>query len=103
MRTFVLIATGTLVLFFAGALQADQPDLVKGVTIQDGATPLQCGLTTVPTAVDWNIDGNKDLVIGSFTNGYIFLYLNQGTDLNPVFNGGGKILSSGTAITTSYG
>ena len=44
----------------------------------------------------------KDLVVGQFTYGYIWLYLNQGTNLNPVFNGGSKIESNGSPITTSY-
>ncbi len=41
--------------------------------------------------------------VGQFTAGYIWLYLNQGTNLNPVFIGGSKIESNGTPITTSYG
>jgi hypothetical protein len=39
----------------------------------------------VPTVVDWNGDGKKDLIVGQFSNGAIRLYLNEGTDAEPRF------------------
>jgi len=39
----------------------------------------------VPCAVDWNNDGKKDLVVGQFSSGSIRLYLNDGTDTEPIF------------------
>ncbi len=53
----------------------------------------------VPCVTDWNSDGKKDLIVGQFSGGKIRLYLNQGTDSQPVFkdfeylNAGGKQIS----------
>jgi hypothetical protein len=39
----------------------------------------------VPTVVDWNGDGKKDLIVGAFAGepGNVLLYLNVGTDAEP--------------------
>lgn len=39
----------------------------------------------VPVVCQWNNDGRKDLMVGS-GDGFIYLYLNQGTDPAPVFS-----------------
>jgi hypothetical protein len=39
----------------------------------------------VPCVADWNSDGKKDLIVGQFSGGKIRLYVNQGTDSEPVF------------------
>lgn len=102
MKAATVIFLTAVMLFMGGALWAEAPDLQKGVYIQNGAVPLEVSYCSVPTAVDWNNDGAKDLVIGQFSYGYIWLYLNQGTDMNPIFNGGSLIQSGGAPITTSY-
>jgi hypothetical protein len=89
-------------LLFPGIISADVPDLEEGEYILDGPVPLEVDRHSTPTVTDWNNDGNKDLVVGQFTNGYIRLFLNQGTDANPVFNGGTLIESSGQPIKTSW-
>lgn len=96
------ILFSSLVFLFAGALYADLPEFTSLGKINDGGAPIDL-TTPVPTMVDWNNDGNKDLIIGDFYNGNIYLYINQGTNLNPVFNGSSKIESNGTPITTTYG
>ncbi len=50
-----------------------------------------------PDVVDWNEDGKKDIVIGEET-GYVRLYLNQGTNSNPVFTTYSNIQSGGVSI-----
>ena len=77
--------------------------LQSGVYIQDGSSPLTVGLMSAPTVVDWNNDGKKDLVIGQFSSGKIKVFLNQGTDASPVFNGGFFVQSGGVDISTSSG
>ena len=104
----VAIAAATALLFAGAfvdpeALHAAPPELESSVMIRDGAEPLSVDGYSAPDVVDWNNDGRKDLVIGQFTFGYIWVYLNQGTDLNPVFDGGAKVLSEGVPITTTYG
>jgi len=82
---------------------ADEPTLFNQGKLLDGATSLMVAKDGNPFVVDWNNDGAKDLLVGQFTNGNIWLYLNLGTDFMPVFNGGAKVESNGTPITTTYG
>jgi len=103
MRSIVSAAAGALLFVFVSFAWGDEPLLEKGIQVMDGGAPLQVGWFSIPTMVDWNNDGAKDLLVGQFFNGYILLYLNKGTDLNPVFNGGTKIQSNGSPITTTYG
>lgn len=102
MKTTAYLACALGLFLLGGTAWAEAPDLEAGVYILGGGVPIEVQYCSVPTCVDWNNDGLKDLVIGQFTNGYIWLYLNEGTDLNPVFNTGSLIESNGTAITTSY-
>jgi hypothetical protein len=78
------------------------PTLETGVLIQDSGSSLVVQYCAVPRVVDWNNDGKKDLVIGQYTNGNVRLYLNQGTNTAPVFNGFTLIQSGGVPITTSF-
>lgn len=87
-------------LCFSGTLYGDAPDLETGVYIDDGGSPLDLSGYSAPTMADWNNDGRKDLLVGHI-NGYIWLFLNQGTKLNPVFNGGIRIESNGVPIKTT--
>lgn len=103
MKTFSLFAACAFICLCAGNLYGDPPDLEKGVYIYDGAKPLEVDRHSNPFVVDWDNDGAKDLLVGQFTYGWIWLYLNKGTDLNPVFSGGQLVQSGGSPITTSYG
>lgn len=58
---------------------------------------------TVPCVVDWNEDGKKDLLVGCFYYGNIYLYLNSGTNNAPVFTTGSKLKADGTDISVNYG
>lgn len=102
MKSVCLLAVCLALLLFTADLKADTPDLKKGVKLEGGGIPISL-TTPYPTVVDWNNDGSKDLVVGHFYYGNIYLFLNTGTDLNPVFGAGTKIDSSGSPITTTYG
>lgn len=103
MKIRILPIVSCLLLFFlSGIVQADLPQILPGFKIKDGQADLKVNLYAAPTAADWNNDGRKDLVIGQEINGHISLFLNQGSDLNPLFDGGSLIESSGVPITTSY-
>ena len=92
-----------ITLLFSGILLADAPDLEPGVEIQDGFNPLEVDYCSVPCVVDWNNDGAKDLLVGQFMYGHILIFLNHGTDLNPLFNGSSLVESNGSPLTGSYG
>ncbi len=48
-----------------------------------------------PEVVDWNGDGKKDLLVGDAA-GYVHLFLNEGTDADPVLGAGSYIQVAGT-------
>ena len=102
MKSVCLLSVCLAFLLFAGDLKADAPDLKKGVKLEGGGSPISL-TTPYPTVVDWNNDGNKDLVVGQYTDGNVWLFINKGTDAEPVFNGGSLIESNGTPITTTSG
>jgi len=65
--------------------------MVKAV----GSKDLDVGSNASPCVADWNEDGKKDLIMGK-GNGTIFVYLNQGTNEQPIFGeplqlNGGKL------------
>lgn len=47
-----------------------------------GANPIWVPGYSVPSYVDWNNDGRKDLAVGAM-DGKLHIYLNQGTDAAP--------------------
>jgi chitodextrinase len=55
------------------------------------------GGASVPFVVDWDNDGNKDLLLAG-GDGSIALYQNVGTDAAPQFSGSTPIMADGTAI-----
>jgi len=46
---------------------------------------------------DWNNDNKKDLLVAD-GRGWLFLYLNQGTDSNPQFGAGSRVQANGKPI-----
>jgi len=69
----------------------------RGVRLMAAGEPIDVEIGhLVPCVSDWNSDGKKDLLVGQFKSGAIRLYLNQGTDTEPIFgdfsmlNAGGK-------------
>jgi|GEM_PF-1549357 len=55
------------------------------IPIQVSGKNLDIGAYSIPCVCDWNNDGKKDLLVGD-EYGYVTLFLNSGTDENPVFN-----------------
>ena len=51
--------------------------------------------------MDWNDDGKKDLLTGEY-NGTIRIYLNTGTDANPVFSGHTFLKAAGSNFDAGY-
>ncbi len=95
------VSAAVLVLVFCGSVWADQPEIQNRGRIQNGAGDLKVNLYASPAVVDWNNDGAKDLLVGQAADAKILLYLNQGTDLNPVFNGYTFVEMNGQPIVLS--
>jgi hypothetical protein len=86
-----LLAVTTRGALSAGAtIKPVGPELQTGFKLQaDGKDIDDPGSVGhfVPTVADWNGDGKKDLIVGSFTGdpGNVRLYTNIGTDAEPKF------------------
>jgi len=78
------------------------PQMELGNYLNQGSNFLAVGYMSAPMVLDWNNDGKKDLLIGD-DDRYVWLYLNQGTDASPSFNGGTRVTSGGSAIRTDDG
>ena len=98
----LLLTLSLFLMPLASLILAEVPALEEGIEILDDALPLNKGPYSVPAVCDWNNDGAKDLVVGQWNEGYIYLFLNQGTDLNPLFNDGILIEAGGVPITTTH-
>lgn len=84
MRTHVLVGMGAAVLVLLCAVAS--AGLQPGVKLQADGKDIDVRVGhLVPTVVDFNGDGNKDLIVGQFSGGQIRLYLNRGTDKAPAF------------------
>lgn len=84
------------------SLQA--PSFSTGTRIQANGTDLKVDTyASVPCVVDWNADGKKDLLVGCFYNGNVYLYLNSGTNSSPIFTTGSKLQANGSDISVAYG
>ena len=57
----------------------------------------------IPNVGDWNHDGLKDLMVGTYTGGHIYYYQNSGTNANPVFDTQVMLTADGNPITMTFG
>ena len=81
-----------------------EPKLRKGVKLTAAGEPIDVEIGhLVPCVCDWNGDGKKDLLVGQFKSGAIRLYLNQGTDTEPVFGEFSFLQAGGKQIRLDAG
>lgn len=68
-------------------------------TVRANGVIIDVGGNANPEVQDWNEDGKKDLIIGAEDGaGTMLVYLNQGTDDNPVFTTYSYIMRAGNPI-----
>ncbi len=98
-KLFISVAVALLAPLALGAT----PQFVGPMPVLDGSSVIDVGYYGAPSMADWDGDGARDLVVGQFDNGKIRLYLNQGQDQVPVFDGYTFYQSGGNDITLPYG
>jgi len=72
--------------------------LQPAVTLQAGAAPLYVGDQAIPCVTDWNGDGLKDLIVGYRFADKLAVFLNVGTDTQPVFQSSTNLQAAGADI-----
>ena len=100
-RQSKLTATLLTLLVAAGlceAANAQQIQFRPGELLQAANQALDVGTYAIPCVADWNGDGRKDLLVGYQTAGKIALYLNTGSDANPVFTTSVNLQAGGVDI-----
>jgi hypothetical protein len=104
MKTIGYVITFTFLFSLCCLCTAGEPVLQEGVKLQAAGKDIngQVG-HLVPTVVDWNGDGKKDLIVGQFGGGSIGLYLNKGTDAAPVLDAVTYLKADGKPISLSAG
>ncbi|MCK5117237.1 MAG: T9SS type A sorting domain-containing protein [Candidatus Aegiribacteria sp.] len=68
--------------------------------IQAGSIDIDVGTNSAPFVFDWNNDGLLDLIVGreSTSGGSLYLYLNEGTSGNPVFNSYAPVMKGSSPV-----
>jgi hypothetical protein len=79
------------------------PILKAGAQLRAADKPISIGHTASPEVIDWNNDGKKDLLVGTFEDGKVMLYLNRGTDAAPQFDQGQVLQAGGRDIRVGFG
>ncbi len=80
------------------------PAFYTGSRIQANGTDMRADTyASVPCVVDWNEDGKKDLLVGCFYYGNVYLYLNSGTNSEPIFTTGTMLQANGITLAVGYG
>jgi hypothetical protein len=82
----------------ADVVCAQEALLRPGQPVYAGAAQLAPGSYAIPCVADWNGDGRKDLIVGYQTAGKVALYLNAGSDANPVFSNHANLQAGGVDI-----
>ena len=87
----------------AAVLSAELVEFTGAATLLYNGGRLDVGSYAAPLAVDWNGDGNKDLICGQFDDGRIRFYPNVGTNSAPLFNEYFYLLDGAGYLSVPYG
>ena len=83
MNRIVTTLLGLCLVFAAAAT----PRFAPRELVQSEGIPIDVGAYGSPLMFDWDRDGRKDVLMGTFAPGNIRFYRNVGTDSAPVFDG----------------
>ena len=73
------------------------PVFSSSAFIQNNGSNLDAGSRSAPVVYDWDSDGKKDLLVGSYT-GTVRFYRNTGTDASPAFSGYQNLEADGLTV-----
>lgn len=90
---------GTITIYINTNTDSNPMFTKQGVVMVGGTNFITNGGSAEPFPVDWNNDGKVDVVCGG-SDGLLYLLINEGTALVPVFNRSVYIQSGGVDIGT---
>jgi hypothetical protein len=98
-RKDLLVGTNEgLVRIYLNVASDSAPAFDAGTTLQFGLesnkVDIDVGDRATPVCVDWNNDGRRDLLIGSYY-GFVYKLINEGSDTSPDFLSMGFVSASG--------
>lgn len=80
LRVLVLVLTGLIPIESAGLA----PDLAPPVRLEAAGKPIDTNIGhAAPFVCDFDGDGVKDLLVGQFGEGILWIYRNEGTNSQP--------------------
>lgn len=80
LRVLVLVLTGLVPIESAGLA----PDLAPPVRLEAAGKPIDTNIGhAAPFVCDFDGDGVKDLLVGQFGEGILWIYRNEGTNSQP--------------------
>ena len=100
-RTRAILLTTLLVCVAAST--AAIPRFAARELVESGGQPIDVGAYGSPLMFDWDRDGRKDVLMGTFVPGNIKFYRNVGTDSAPVFDGFEFLEADGRTIELPSG
>lgn len=88
----------------AQTLTAETPNFAPGrYLLSNGMPAMGDNIFSDPCVADFNNDGRKDLLLGVYYYGHIYLFLNEGTDDDPIFGAGTILEADGFPIRVGFG
>ncbi|MCI0372062.1 MAG: FG-GAP-like repeat-containing protein, partial [candidate division NC10 bacterium] len=87
--------------WYRNTLEDATPQLRAWGFLDAGGGALQVVGPAAPVVVDWNADGTKDLLVGA-GDGTVSVFLNQGTDANPVLAAGVTLSLPEVGVSRAY-
>ncbi len=82
-------------------LRADPVQLRPATNLYAGTTVMDVGDWAIPCVTDWNGDGRKDLLVGYRYADKIAVFLNVGTDAQPVLTNSYNLQAGGVDIVVA--
>ena len=107
MKKLLTILTGSILISgWAGLASADVIPVfspAEFATWGGGQTIMVDNNGVIPNVGDWNGDGVKDLLVGTYYNGNVYYYENSGTNEAPIFPDRVMLQADGATIAVTYG